>query len=38
MKALFVRRLHLWPRFAAHIKETLDDLPQAEARRPWLGR
>ena len=30
MKALFVRRMHLWPRFAAHVKEGLDDLPHTE--------
>lgn len=26
MKALFVRRLYLWPRFEAHVKDTLNDL------------
>ena len=30
MKALFVRRMHLWPRFAAHVKEGLDNLPHTE--------
>ena len=24
MKALFIRRLHLWPRFEASVKEVLD--------------
>ncbi len=27
MKALFVRKLYLWPRFEAHVKEALNDLP-----------
>jgi hypothetical protein len=27
MKALFVRKLYLWPRFEAHVKETLNELP-----------
>ena len=32
MKALFVRKLYLWPRFEAHVKDALNDLP-IEARR-----
>ena len=31
MKALFVRKLYLWPRFEAHVKDALNDLP-IEAR------
>jgi len=27
MKALFVRKLYLWPRFEAHVKDALNDLP-----------
>ena len=38
MKALFVRRLHLWPRFAAHVKEGLDDLPHTEVRTLCYSR
>ena len=31
MKALFVRKLYLWARFEAHVKDALNDLP-IEAR------
>lgn len=31
MKALFVRKLYLWPRFEVHVKDSLNDLP-IEAR------
>lgn len=27
MKALYVRKLFLWPRFEAHVKDTLNELP-----------
>jgi hypothetical protein len=36
LKALYVRRLHLWPRFAAQVKETLDDLGTAARLCPFL--
>ncbi len=34
LKALYVRRLHLWPRFAAQVRETLDDLGTSVRLRP----
>ena len=38
MKALFVRKLYLWPRFEVHVKDTLNDLPIEVRRRASAGR